>query len=226
MRRYDMFKRVEAFGRDYLADLAPNSEGAKHLTALQEARAGLDKAKAQQAQPRATVVEVLFDALQLDLKGIARTARAIEQDDPGFADSFVISGYNPASLLTSADRFLEALEPKGVAERFIAHEMEKTFVTDLEADLQAIDDAHQALHSGSATAVSKTKALGLGVRAGIKAVNYLDAIVNNKFKRDAETLRAWQTASHIERLPHREKSAAPSTGSTPATSTVATPAGA
>ncbi len=43
------------------------------------------------------------------------------------------------------------------------------------------------------------------IKAGMKEVNYLDAIIRNKYARNADKLRAWESASHIERAPQREK---------------------
>jgi hypothetical protein len=43
----------------------------------------------------------------------------------------------------------------------------------------------------------------------MKEVNYLDAIVHNKFARNADRLRTWFSASHIESAPKREKKSAP-----------------
>jgi len=40
-------------------------------------------------------------------------------------------------------------------------------------------------------------------REGMKEFNYLDAIVQNKYARNADKLRAWLSASHIERGPQR-----------------------
>lgn len=36
-------------------------------------------------------------------------------------------------------------------------------------------------------------------------VTQLDAIMHNKYARDPDKLRAWSSASHIERAPKREK---------------------
>jgi len=44
-------------------------------------------------------------------------------------------------------------------------------------------------------------------------VTQLDAIMNNKYARNPEKLRAWESASHIERAPKREKK--PASGTTP-----------
>jgi len=212
-RRYDMFTRVDAFGRDYLADLKPDSKGAVYRMTVAEVIAKLDENKVLQVHPRTVAVEVQFDGLLLDLKAIAKTARAIEQDAPGFAEPFFIGESNPASLLATADRFIAALQKRGVAERFIAHEIAPDFAKNLATEVTTIRESQSYLNSGNTTAVAKTKAIGLSVAEGIKAVNYLDAIVTNKYGRNAEVLRAWQAASHVERAPQREKKVPVTNGS-------------
>ncbi|MFT3782574.1 MAG: hypothetical protein QM790_11220 [Nibricoccus sp.] len=203
-RRYDMFTRAEAFGNDYLKDLPPGSKGAKGRVTLAEVIAQLDVSKVQQVPPRMTSVEVLLDALLLDLKAIAKTARAIAQEKPGFDDPFIIRDRNPASLLTAADTFVATLKKDGVAPLFLDYEMPAEFVKNLEDDVKAIRESQTALKSGTTAAVGKTKAVGLLIAEGMKAVNDLDAVVTNKYGRNAEVMRAWQTASHIERAPKRD----------------------
>jgi hypothetical protein len=63
--------------------------------------------------------------------------------------------------------------------------------------------------TGHIGGVQSTAAVGRLIKAGMKEVNYLDAIVHNKYSRDGDKLRAWKSASHIERAPHREKPARP-----------------
>jgi hypothetical protein len=41
-----------------------------------------------------------------------------------------------------------------------------------------------------------------------------DVIMNNKYARQPEKLRAWQSASRVERVPQREKKPAPAAGGT------------
>ena len=50
----------------------------------------------------------------------------------------------------------------------------------------------------------------------MKELTTLDAIMHNKYARHPDKLSTWQSASHIERAPQREKkpSAASSTAST------------
>ena len=84
--RYTMFGRVVTFGKDNAADFAAGSNAQTHFTNLARIIADLDAAKAgQQGGAGVTALEVLIDAYRLDLQNIARTARAIDQDSPGFA---------------------------------------------------------------------------------------------------------------------------------------------
>jgi hypothetical protein len=111
----------------------------------------MDAAKSQQKHPRSTAAEVLL----LDLKAIGKTARAIDQDVPGFAEPFTITTYNPSALMTTADRFLVALTKEGVAQRFIALAMPADFVQHLRDDVQTINGAHLELDSGNNAAVMR-----------------------------------------------------------------------
>ena len=58
-------------------------------------------------------------------------------------------------------------------------------------------------------------AIGRLIKAGMKEVNYLDAIIHNKYTRNPDKLRACESASHIERAPQREKKPTPGPEQTP-----------
>lgn len=203
-RRYDMFIKVDTFGTDYLKDLQPNSKGARYRATLAEVITQLETNKVLQVPPRVTAVEVQLDGLLLDLKTIAKTARAVQQDIPGFADSFTVGEQSPSGILSTADSFITALKKPDVLQHFIDHEATPALITDLEQEVTAIRKAQSSVSSGTTSAVAKTKAIGLCVAEGMKMVNYLDAIVSNKYEHNPEELRAWQTASHVERAPKRE----------------------
>ena len=198
--RYDVFGRVDTFGRDNAADFAPTSEATKRFTNVRRIIAELDKEKANQKGGSATAKEVLLDALRLDLQNVARTSRAIAQDEPGFADKFRLpDSPSQTALVTAADSVIAELKKAGVAAKFIAHELPADFVQDLTDDRAAIDAAEDAMESGDLGGVSSTAAVGRLIREGMKEVTYLNAIMHNKYSRNAEKLRAWQSASHLER---------------------------
>ena len=50
-----------------------------------------------------------------------------------------------------------------------------------------------------------TAAIGRLIRAVMKEVNILDAIMHNTYARNPGKLRAWESASHTERASQREK---------------------
>ena len=214
--RYDVFGRVDTFGRDNATDFAPTSEATKRFTNVRRIIADLDKEKASQKGGSATAKEVLLDALRLDLQNIARTSRAIAQDEPGFADKFRLpDSPSQTALVTAADSVIAELKKSSVAAKFLAHELPADFVQHLTDDRAAINAAEDAMESGDLGGVSSTAAVGRLIRAGMKEVTYLNAIMHNKYSRNAEKLRAWQSASHLERAPQRDKKTAPAKTPTP-----------
>ena len=205
-RRYDMFGRVQTFGKDHTADFAAGSKAAGHFTTLAQVITDLDTAKAGQDGGTATAKSVLLDALRLDLQNIARTARAIDAAQPGFADSYRLpDSPSQTALLTTADAVVIALAQPGIPAKFIAYEMPADFVQDLQDDLAAIRSADDDMESDDQDGVSSTAAVGRLIKAGMAEVTQLDAIMRNKYARNPDKLRAWDSASHIERAPKREK---------------------
>jgi hypothetical protein len=149
-RRYEMFVRVQTFGTDNSADFAPASTAATNFATVTTVINGLNTAKAGQKPGRDTSKEVLLDAIRLDLQNITRTAAAIDQTSPGFADSFrPPAQFNPSALLTTADKFISQLAPQpgdsaatlaaktALVAQFTAHEMPANFVAALQTDRAA-----------------------------------------------------------------------------------------
>jgi len=214
-----MFGRVQTFGKANAADFAAGSKAAGHFARLAQIVADLDIEKARQNGGSATAKEVLFDSLRLDLQSIARTARAIDAGEPGFADRF----RNPATptqqaLLTAADAFARELADPAVVAKFVAYELPADFVADLADDIAAIRSADADMQSDDQTGVASTAAVGRLIREGMAEVMQLDAIMNNKYARNPDRMRAWDSASHVDRAPRRAKKPA---GGTPPTSTKA-----
>ena len=220
--RYDMFKRVDTFGDTNAGDFAAGSEAAKKFAAVKKAIGDLDGARAGQRPTAGTSKEVLLDALRLDVQNITRTARAMDQTEPGMAAKFPAPGTaSDAALLTAADGILAKLsinpadsvavkaDKTALAAKFVAHELPADFVKNLGDDRAAIDAAQDAQETAREDGVASTSAVGRLIRDGMTNVNLLDAMMHNKYARDPDKLRAWMSASHIERAPQREKKPAP-----------------
>ncbi len=236
-RRYDAFGRTQTFCITHAADFADGSKCKVCLTNLGQIIADLDLAKAVQASGSPTAREVLLDALRLDLQNLTRTAAAIAQDEPGFADQFrPPDGPGQTAVLTTTDAFLVRLKAQpgddaatsaakaALVARFVAHELPATFVQDLADDRAAITAAQDAEESADNEGVESTAAIGRLIRAGMKEVTTLNAIMHNKYARNPDKLRAWQSASHVERAPQREKKPAPADAKSQAAGTASTPA--
>jgi len=215
-RRYDAFKRIQTFGDANAADFAAGGVAQTNFTSINQVITGLDNAKAGQVGNADTSLDTLHNAVRLDLQNITRTAAAIDQDEPGFADTFhPPKAYNPAALLTTADAFLQQLAVKptddaatktaktALVAKFAAHEMPANFVTNLQTDRAAITDEEKNLESDSEDRVGNTAVISPLIRQGMKALNTLDAIMHNKYGAQPAKLAAWTTASHIERDPQR-----------------------
>ena len=121
-------------------------------------------------------------------------------------------------LLTAADAFARELADPAVAAKFLAYELPADFVADLADDIAAIRSADADMQSDDQTGVASTAAVGRLIREGMAEVMQLDAIMNNKYARNPDRMRAWDSASHIDRAPRRAKQPA---GGTPPASTKA-----
>jgi hypothetical protein len=116
----------------------------------------------------------------------------------------------------AADAFPAALKKPGVAAKFIAHELPNDFVQSFQNDRAAVDSAQNELESKRETGVASTASIGLLIEDGIKELNYLDAIMHNKYGANPDKMAAWQSASHIERGPQRAKKVQAAAQPTPA----------
>lgn len=230
--RQQRLERVQTFGienqADWPADSAPVARYAKVsriLRGLVAARLG------QQRLPVSK--QTLLDALWLDFKNIARTARAVTLDEPGFAAAYRLpDDATESSIVTHADALLKRLEDNNapVADggdtpaqktakatlraKFVRYLMPADFVTHLRADFDALDAKNQDKTADNLEGVESTKDINTLLEAGAKEILHLDAMMQNLYARDPGKLRAWHAASRVERSPRRGKQAAPSVSGT------------
>src|SRR5205823_4995082 len=143
----------KTFGQTNTADFAAGGEASKHFASIGTVITDLDAAKATQQKDGTTSKAVLLDALRLDVQNITRTARAIDQDEPGFAGKFPApKSSSDKDLITDADAILGKLTPASGAAlkaKFVAHELDANFVQHLQDDRAAIDNAADDIESDS-----------------------------------------------------------------------------
>lgn len=228
-RYSDMFGRVQTFGQNNAADFTAGSEGAKRFANLNPIITNLAKARAAQQGGGVAGKIARLEELRFDVQNITRTARAINQDEPGLTDQFPppVSD-SEGDLLAAADNILarlvagpddddatKAAKAARVAQ-FVAHELPADFATYLQTDRTNVDKAQSDVETDDEEGVASTSAIERLIKAGMKEINYLDAIMHNKYSRSPDKLRAWQSARHIERAAHRENTPAPAPAPTPA----------
>lgn len=218
IRRFTRATRVQTFGRANAADLPPGSRASDLFAELDPILAELTEARV--GQLRGPVGKpALIDALSIDFKDIARTARAIKLDDSSFPDANyrhpLTSVETP--ITTHADSLLKLLEDdtRPVADggdtpdklaakaalraKFIAYELPADFVEDLRADRDALDACNSGKHDDNLEGVESTSAIDTLLSKAQTIITRLDAAIQNKYSRDPDKLAAWKSASRTER---------------------------
>ena len=164
--------------------------------------------------------DVAREELEEDVQNVARTARAIAETRPGFANNFrVPPQMNDAELIDTALGF--AARAEADAADFISYGLAADFIADLRADAAAM----QAKIANQSQRIADRKAAGVRLDekcAQIMVVRKrLDALFRNVHRDDPGMLSLWTSAKHITRR-RRSGSTTPS-DQPPATPPPATP---
>jgi hypothetical protein len=222
--RHDRLDRVSTFGIENHSDLPPGSEPITRFANVATFSGKLDAYKVGQLRGPASL-QALLDALWSDFKDIARTARAIDLDEPGFAAFYRLPGEpTESSIKAHADSLLARLEdvltatpsrpadtPAQLAEKsalrakFIGKLIPADFVEDLRADRDAIDGKKLANTADNLKGLESTESISLLLIEGGKEVTRLDAMMQNLYRGNPAKLHAWLAASRVERSPKRKK---------------------
>jgi hypothetical protein len=146
--------------------------------------------------------------LEEDLQNVSRTARAIGETKPGFADQFKLPPHmNDGELVDTTLGFAERAEPH--AAEFISYGLATNFIEELRADAAAM----QAKITNQSQRIADRKAAGVRLDekcAEIMVVRRrLDALFRNVHRDDPSMLSLWTSAKHITRR-RRSAGAAPS----------------
>ena len=200
----------------------------QHATTVADILARIDGAKVEQTPARVSK-ETLVDALRLDLLNISRTAQSIALKENGFAAPYVLPAeVTERAMTTHADSVLQRLEDQAadsaaektaktaLRAKFTGRELPAEFVANLRADRQAIAATNKLNQEETQDGTGATTLIGTLLKELNDEVTQLDAIMHNKYARVPDKLRAWQSASHVERAPKRNnKKDEPPTPPTP-----------
>lgn len=202
LRRSDRITRVLTFRLGNAADFPPTSKAASLFSELDTIPGQLTQARVGQLRTPVTK-QTLLDALFTDFKDIARTARAIALDEPGFpaAAYRFPADYAEATAVTHAESLLKLLdgtENAALRAKFVAFEIAPDFVPDLRADLQAIHGINHGKNSDNLEGVENTSAIDTLLATAQAILTRLDALIQNKYSRNPDKLAAWKSASHVQ----------------------------
>jgi hypothetical protein len=226
--RYERLQRVATFGTENKADWPADSLAATSFASIASILKALDDAKVGQQRLPASK-QTLLDALWLDFKNIARTARAIALEEPGFGAAYrVPEDTSSTAITTHADALLKLLEDTAadtaaqktakaaLRKKFTDHFLPADFVEDLRADRDAAFTKNNEKNIGNLKGVENTRDISTLLEEAGKEVIRLDAMMQNLYARDAGKLQAWLAASRVERRSKRKKDDDTSGGTTPA----------
>lgn len=222
--RYDRATRVQTFGKENAADFTAGSLALEHFGNIDQLLPQIDDAKAGQKPARITKA-TLLDALNLDFKQIAKTARSIEakSGETGFATPYAIPVLTELLTGTHADNLLRRLEDNdapvadggdsaeekaakaALRARFIAYELPEDFVADLRADRDALTAANSHNQGENQGGQENTALISQLLTQTALEVDQLDTLMSNKYARQPEKLHVWDRASRVERGPAKKK---------------------
>jgi hypothetical protein len=220
IRKYQMLGRVRDFGAAH-RDLFPARSVAgklfaavaaaaealqQHETTESAGRGGEQEGAASKAAARA--------ALRRQVGAIAHTARAAEV--PGLGGKFrALLSCNDERLLSQARTFLK--EAKPFAETFVAHELPSNFLRQLQAAIDAFEQAMQVRASGRDQRVGARARIDASMKTALHAVRRLNAIVPNRLD-DPAAVALWNMARRVDAGRVKSDEAAVPNGSEPSSS--------
>ena len=206
-RSYDMLVRVRDFGVTRATDFPAAGLGGQMFAEVAGVVTELEHHATVQTTNAARLGSAskaaARDTLREDLRAINRTARAMSVDNPSLKKKFGLPRPGDQSLLNGARAFAEQAEPL-VAE-FTKHELAPDFLVNLKKNIDAFQAAVTEQNHTKDARVQATASLESVLARGVKAMQRLDAIVKNKYRKESPTISAWESASHLERNNGRAK---------------------
>lgn len=167
---------------------------------------GTQEESDRDAQAATGTKEEVLESVWVDLVGMARVARALDDEHPTLPERFKTpDSKSEQAILDAAKAALHALtDPDHPADAaalvalFIDEGMPDDFVEDLQNDLDDATAANRAQDDHGGDRHEDTLAITRQVAIGVKLAEKLDAYAKNRFRSDAVLLGTWKTASHLE----------------------------
>jgi hypothetical protein len=210
-RRSERLSRAHDYGLSHTADFPATSKGGAAIASLGQIIANINNLDASRSTARryarqgTDAKKTAIENLRRSLKAISRTAATMTLDLPELKNKFRAPAYdlNRQDLLALARSFVTEATP--LKAKFIDYEMDADFLTDLNNQINAFDEADTQQNSHINSSAENRAALDAQLDAGEEELARLDTSVRNKFASDAAALAAWDSARHLEKAPRKSK---------------------
>ena len=209
-RRREMFQRLKAFAGNR-PEIPSTTVWPQLVTELDSVNADLAEQVAAEESGHsvkrtgtATRDDAREDLRDL-VEAIVRTARAIDETKPGFADGFRgASQLSDRGLLDLAIGIARIAPPHKAD--FLSHAMSPDFLEELNAGIAKLQQTMTDQSEGKAGVKSAGVSIDGTMDQGMSVRRRMDAIARNFFRDNAAVLAEWETASHIEQAPKKKRS--------------------
>lgn len=209
IRTLEMLKRVRGFDGARAKSFAAGSLARELFDAVSlavnelESQAAAEAAAGGSKRQNTAGRAAAREALSRKMEAVRRTARSMAYTTPGLEDKFRIPR-NPSDqiLINTARAFVREALP--LKDEFIRHEMPADFVENLNAVIEALENAIGSQDASKGARKSAGASIDGALGRGLDAVRRLDPIVRNKFGDEPAVLSEWEGARHIRRGPRSQ----------------------
>lgn len=203
-RQLEMLARVREFGVARAADFPAGTLGQEMFTTLTQVVASLathatsQTSQRNEAKKNTTAKAAARETLLASLAALQRTARVLALADPGLEKSFRLPRkVTDQSLLTAARAMAATAAP--LAGELTRHELPADFVTQLSAQITALEETITNRSEARSAQVTATASIGQTVEQGLEIMQRLGALVRNKYGTQPQVMAAWETARRVTR---------------------------
>lgn len=212
-RILDMILRVSNFGQENSAAIAVNAVAVAKFEQIDDFIAQIT----EQGTLKMSAIEMKISQsarrkmtrgeLKKDLYEFADAGRTAKKLDPNFDNVFVIprDNLNDATLLATARSFHQSASIEAVGDALKAAAMPDDFLTDLQNDINAFEDAISKQDTAERDRIDAVAMIDDALPHILEAVSILKSIVPRIFRNDAGKLADWTSASHVEKPPKKSK---------------------
>jgi hypothetical protein len=224
LRQYQMLLRLRDFGTAHANRFAEGTLAAEAFGSIDNALTQLNTyamdrlgVRRQSAKARSAARAALVNMME----AISRTARGLQDEEPGFPNTFLMPERRSAqTLLTAARLFARDVEP--FADRFVKHAFGDTFPENFNSLLRAYEQAVHGREAGKGLSAAARANIEAALAAGLAAARRLDIIVGNTMGHDPVVVAEWERNRRVG-YRRTQTSAAPAIPTPSVTSPETTP---